>query len=78
MRYAPPAGGRETDVDLVKAAIAVVPAGSLQYDPTRGHASIVLFEFGDAISDSTPDFGSSGHALKIDLDRRLHAAAPDV
>jgi hypothetical protein len=50
----------------------MVPAGSLQYDPASGHASIAFFEFGDTLGNVAPDFCASGHALKVDLDRRLH------
>ena len=45
----PPVREREADVDLVKPASAVVPAGALQYDPASGHASIAFFEFGDTL-----------------------------
>jgi hypothetical protein len=73
----PPIRERETNIDLVEAAGAVMAAGSSQHDPAGGHATIALFEVGDTPGNIIPDFRLSGHPLKIDFDWRLHAVAPD-
>jgi hypothetical protein len=73
----PPVRKRETDIDLVKAPLAVMATGSFQHDPASGHSTIALFEVGDTPANIVLDFRASRHPLKIDFNWRLHAVAPD-
>jgi hypothetical protein len=63
---------RETNMDLVKSAFAVMPPRPLQHDSARGYATPPLLEFGHMFLDGILDSRGCGHALKFDFRRRLH------
>jgi len=63
---------RETNVDLVKPAGAVMLTRAFQQHPACGYAAPALLELRDMLRDGIFDLRSSGHALKFDFRRRLH------
>ena len=72
----PSVGKRQTDVDLIKPAGAVMTAGRFQHHPACGHATETLLEVGDVLGEVGLDFRPRFHALKFDFDRRLHGLTP--
>jgi hypothetical protein len=65
---------RQTDLDLDLEHLWLLRAAMrrLQDDPATGHASEVLFEFGDLASHPSLDCLALLDAVKMDLERRVH------
>jgi len=71
-------GKRETDVDLIQSALAVMLTGRFEHDPARCYAAPELFELRHVRRDGVFDVRGPGHALKLDFRRRLHLLLPLV
>ena len=71
-------GKRETDVDLIQSALAVMLTGRFEHDPARCYAAPELFELRHVRRDGVFDVRVPGHALKLDFRRRLHLLLPIV
>src|SRR5512143_2188399 len=67
---------RQTDIDFVEAAGAVVAARRLEDHPAGRNSPKTLLELGDVISDGAPDIWACVHALKINLDWCFHGFLP--
>jgi hypothetical protein len=74
----PSVGKRQTDVDLIKPAGAVMTAGCFQHHLACGHATESLFEISDMLGKSGLDLRLRFHALKFDFDWRLHDPEPPL
>ncbi len=71
-------GKRETDVDLIQSALAVMLTGRFEHDPARCYAAPELFELRHVRRDGVFDVRGPGHALKLDFRQRLHLLLPLV
>jgi hypothetical protein len=67
---------RETDVDLVKPAGAVMLTGAFQHHPACSYTAPALLELRHVLRDGIFDYRSSGDALKFEFRRRLHVLLP--
>src|SRR5664280_713472 len=72
----PSFGKRQTDVDLIKPAGAVMTAGRFQHHPTCGHATKPLLKVSNVLGEGGLNLRPRLHALIFDFDRRLHDLTP--
>jgi hypothetical protein len=72
----PSLGKRQTDVDFIKPACAVMTAGRFQHHPACGHSTETLLKVSDVLGEGSLDLRPRFHALKFDFDRRLHDLTP--
>ena len=63
---------RQTDIDLVESASAVVRAWRFQGHAAGGHAAISLFELVHMVCNRGTNILPRIHPLEVDLDRCLH------
>src|SRR5215467_5403819 len=71
-----PVRERQTDVDLVEAASAVVFARCLHHHPAGGYAPEAILEAGNVLGNHCAQGLARLHSLEVDLDGALHADRP--